>query len=425
MKVLVIGSGGREHALAWRLAESPRVTALYAMPGNPGIAQVADLVPGDPMDFKAVEKFATKNAIDLVVIGPEDPLAAGLADRLIAAGIKVFGPTKDAAQIEADKWFAKELMRQQSVPTAEARSFTDPSAAEEYVRKQGTGVVIKAAGLAKGKGVTIAYRTSDAIEAINRIMRQKDFGAAGERVVIEELLQGPECSILAFVDHKSIYMMEPAQDHKPVEEGDTGPMTGGMGAYTPTPVVTDAMLRAVERDVLVPIVDGLVRDGIKYRGVLYAGLMLTTNGPKVLEFNCRFGDPETQPLMMRLTSDLLEVMLAVADGTLDKVQLKWDPRPAVCVVATSKGYPGKYPTGLPITGIEDADAMRDVKVFHGGTRMEGNQLVTDGGRVLGVTALGDTIAQAQKRAYDAMQKIHFDGMHYRKDIAHQAIKLAR
>ena len=419
---MIIGGGGREHALAWRLAESPRVTALYALPGNPGIAQVADIVPGDPMDFKAVTKAAKQNQIEFVVIGPEDPLAAGLADRLMAEGIKVFGPTKDAAQIEADKWFAKELMRQQAVPTAEARAFTDALAAEEYVRKQGSGVVIKAAGLAKGKGVTVAYRTADALEAIDQIMRKKAFGGAGERVVIEEMLRGPECSILAFVDNKNIYVMEPAQDHKPVEDGDVGPMTGGMGAYSPTPVITDATLRAVERDILVPVVDGLVRDGIKYRGILYAGLMLTQNGPKVLEFNCRFGDPETQPLMMRFRSDLLEVMLAVADGHLDRVELKWDPRPAVCVVATSRGYPGKYATGVPIEGVDDADAMRDVKVFHSGTRLENGQLVTDGGRVLGVTAVGDTIALAQRRAYDAMKKIRFDGMHYRTDIAQQAIK---
>jgi phosphoribosylamine--glycine ligase len=422
MKVLIIGGGGREHALAWRLAESPRVSELFALPGNPGIAQVADLIPGDVMDFKAITKAVTQNKIEFVVIGPEDPLAAGLADHLIAQGVKVFGPTKDAAQIEADKWFAKELMRQQAVPTAEARSFTDPSAAEEYVRKHGGGVVIKAAGLAKGKGVTVAYRTPDAIEAIDQIMRKKAFGGSGERILIEEMLRGPEVSVLAFVDNKNIYVMEPAQDHKPVEDGDVGAMTGGMGAYTPTPVITDSVLRAVERDVLVPIVDGLVRDGIKYRGVLYAGLMLTQNGPKVLEFNCRFGDPETQPLMMRFRGDLLEVMLAVAEGNLDKVQLKWDPRPAVCVVATSKGYPGKYATGVPISGVDDADALHDAKVFHSGTRMEGSELVTDGGRVLGVTALGDTIQQAQKRAYDAMKKIHFDGMHYRTDIAHQAIK---
>jgi phosphoribosylamine--glycine ligase len=423
MKVLLIGSGGREHALAWKLAESPRVTGLYAWPGNPGIAALADTVPGgDVMDFAKIEKFARNNDVGLVVIGPEDPLAAGLADRLIKAGLKVFGPTRDAARLEGDKWFAKELMRHQAVPTAEARSFTDPGAAEEYVRLRDQPLVIKAAGLAKGKGVTVCYRSSDAIETIDQIMRRKAFGDAGGRVVIEEKLAGPECSILAFVDRKSIYVMETSQDHKPVDDGDTGPMTGGMGAYSPTPVVTDKLLASIERDILVPIVDGLVREGIDYRGVLYAGLMLTTNGPKVLEFNCRFGDPETQPLMMRLQSDLLEVMLAVADGRLDQVELKWDPRPALSVVATSKGYPGKYPSGLPITGVADAESMRDVKVFHSGTAEEKGQLVTAGGRVLAVTALGDTIADAQQRAYQAMAKIHFDGMHYRKDIGHWGIR---
>ena len=422
MKVLIIGGGGREHALAWRLAESPRVTGLYAMPGNPGIGQVAELVPGDPMNFSAIEKAARQNAIDLVVVGPEDPLAAGLANHLERAGVRVFGPSKQAAQIEADKWFAKELMRQQAVPTAEARSFTDPGAAEEFVRLRDEPVVIKATGLAKGKGVTVAYRTPDALDAIDRIMRKKEFGDAGGRVVIEELLQGPECSILAFVSNRSIYVMEPAQDHKPVDDGDTGPMTGGMGAYPPTPLVTDKTMSAVERDVLVPIVDGMIREGIKYQGVLFAGLMLTSNGPKVLEFNCRFGDPETQPLMMRFKGDLLEVMLAVVEGKLDNVSLKWDPRPALSVVATSRGYPGKYPIGLPITGVDQADAMRDVKVFHSGTAIQGGKLVTAGGRVLSVTALGDTIGDAQVRAYEAMKHIQFEGMHYRRDIGRQAIR---
>lgn len=423
MKVLLIGNGGREHALAWKLADSPGVSALYALPGNPGTAQVAENVPGDVNDFDTIEAFVRKAGIQLVVIGPEDPLAAGLADRIAAMGVKVFGPNKAAAQLEADKWFAKEIMRHQAIPTAEARSFTDPAAAEEYVRIRNAPCVVKAAGLAKGKGVTVCYRVSDAMETINGIMRKKSFGGAGDRIVIEELLSGPECSILAFVDRRNIYMMEPSQDHKPVDDGDTGPMTGGMGAYSPTPVITDSMLPLIERDILVPVVDGLLREGIEYKGVLYAGLMLTTNGPKVLEFNCRFGDPETQPLMMRLKSDLLEVMLAVTDGTLDQIQLKWDPRPAVCVVATSKGYPGAYPKGLPITGVEKADAMPDVKVFHGGTKTsEGKTLLTDGGRVLNVTALGHTIREAQQRAYRAMEMIHFDGMHYRRDIAHQAIR---
>lgn len=421
MKVLVIGNGAREHALAWKLAASPRVTALYCAPGNPGTAQVADNVPIEVMNFDAIGKFAKSNQIGLVVIGPEDPLAAGLADRLTAAGLRVFGPSQDAARLEADKWFAKELMRHQAIPTAEARTFTDPDAAIEYIQIKDEPLVVKASGLAKGKGVSVCYRASDAIDAIEQTMRKKAFGAAGARVVIEELLTGPECSILAFVDRKNIYVMESAQDHKPVDDGDTGLMTGGMGAYSPTPVVTDEIIAQIERDILVPTVDGLVREGIEYKGVLYAGLMLTQHGPKVLEFNCRFGDPETQPLMMRLQSDLLEVMLAVAEGRLDQVELRWDPRPAMCVVAASGGYPGKYHTGLPITGIADADAMREVKVFQGGTKAEGKSIVTDGGRVLGVTALGDTLAQARQRAYDAMGKIHFEGMHFRKDIGRRAL----
>jgi phosphoribosylamine--glycine ligase len=423
MKVLLIGNGGREHALAWKLAQSPRVTALYALPGNPGTAQFADNVPIDVMNFDAIERFARENEIGLVVVGPEDPLVAGLADRLSGVGIKVFGPTKDGARIEGDKWFAKEIMRQQAIPTAEARSFTDAAAAEEYVKRRDEPVVVKAAGLAKGKGVSVCYRTVDAVEAIDQIMRRKVHGAAGARVVIEELMTGPECSILAFVDRRSIYVMESSQDHKPVDDGDTGPMTGGMGAYSPTPVVTEEMLRAIERDVLVPVVDGLVRDGIDYKGILYAGLMLTTNGPKVLEFNCRFGDPETQPLMMRLKSDLLEVMLAVAEGRLDEMSLEWDPRPALCVVAASGGYPGKYKSGQVISGIEKADAIPEVKVFQAGTKSpDGKQILTDGGRVLSVCALGKTIADAQKRAYDAMKHVHFEGMHYRKDIGHQALR---
>lgn len=421
MNVLLVGSGGREHALAWKIASSPLVDVLYAAPGNPGIAQYAHCVDIGVMQFDAIVKFAKQNEIGLVVIGPEDPLAGGLADRLIAAGIKVFGPNQSAARLEGDKWFAKELMRHQAVPTAEARAFTDPNAAEEYVRLRDNPCVVKATGLAAGKGVSVCYRPQDAIEAIDRIMRNKAFGVAGDRIVIEELLRGPEVSLLAFVDRRNIYIMESAQDHKPVDDGDTGPMTGGMGAYSPTPVVTEAMIRNVERDIIVPVIDGLLRHNIDYRGILYAGLMITPNGPKVLEFNCRFGDPETQPLMMRLKSDLVEVMLAVADGTLDKISLQWDQRPAISVVAASKGYPGSYPKGLPITGIDAADAMADVKVFHAGTAMQNGKLVTSGGRVLAATAMGDTIREAQKRAYEAMGKIHFEGMHFRKDIGHQAV----
>ena len=425
MKVLLVGNGGREHALAWKLAASPRVTALYAAPGNPGIAQVADVLPKTGvMDFAAIEKFVRENRVGLVVIGPEDPLAAGLADRLLAAGVKVFGPTRDAARVEADKWFAKELMRQQSIPTAEARSFTDPAAAEEFLRMRDEPMVVKAAGLAKGKGVSVCYRTSDALDAVNAFMREKVHGEAGGRVVIEELLTGPECSILAFVDRNHIYVMETSQDHKPVDDGDTGPMTGGMGAYSPAPVVTEPILRQIERDILVPAVDGLVREGIEYKGVLYAGVMIDGDGaPWILEYICRFGDPETQPLMMRLRSDLLEVMLAVAEGRLEDVTLKWDERPALAVVAASRGYPGKYATGVPITGMDKADSLSDVKVFQAGTKFgaDGRTVLTDGGRVLSVTALGKTIADAQRRAYQAMGMIQFDGMHYRRDIGWRAV----
>jgi phosphoribosylamine--glycine ligase len=422
MKVLLVGNGGREHALAWKLRQSPQVSGLYCAPGNPGMAQIAECVPIGVGQSDQIVRFARDQNVELVVIGPEDPLAAGLTDRLVEAGITVFGPNKQAAQIEADKWFSKELMRHQAVPTAEARSFHDAHAAIEYVRTRNEPCVIKAAGLAKGKGVSVCHRTSDALEAIDRMMKQKVFGEAGSRIVVEELLRGPECSILAFVSGRTLYVMESAQDHKPIDDGDTGPMTGGMGAYSPTPVITDVILKHIERDIFVPVLDGLAREGIEYRGVLYAGLMLTANGPKVLEFNCRFGDPETQPLMMRLKSDLVEVLLAVAQGRLEQVNLEWDRRPALCVVASSKGYPGGYETGLPISGIDEADAMPDVKVFHGGTARREGRLVTDGGRVLAVTALGDTIAEAQARVYQAMTQISFAGMHYRRDIGHHAIR---
>ncbi len=422
MKVLLIGGGGREHALAWKLSSSSLVTGLYALPGNPGISQIAECVPLLVNDYKRIERFIRNNQIEFVVIGPEEPLAAGMGDAIRAMGVKCFGPSKEAARIEADKWFAKELMRHQAIPTAEARLFTDPALAEEYARVHDGPLVIKAAGLAKGKGVSVCLSTQDALEAINSIMRHHAFGEAGARILIEERLQGPEVSILAFIDGQSIYLMEPSQDHKRVGDGDVGPMTGGMGAYSPTEAISEHELQQIESTVLVPVIDGLMREGIDYRGVLYAGLMLTPAGPKVLEFNCRFGDPETQPLMVRLKSDLMEVLLAVTDRRLDEVELEWDPRPSVCVVATSAGYPGTYKTGLPITGLEQADALQDVKVFHGGTKLVDGKIVTDGGRVLSVTAVGGDVAQARQRAYQAMSLIHFDGMQYRHDIGLQAIR---
>ena len=422
MKILIIGSGGREHALAWKLDQSPQVDRIFAMPGNPGIAQVADCINVEVTDFAKIERFAKENAIDLVIIGPEDPLALGLTDRLQKAGLRVFGPSQEAAQLEGDKWFAKELMRHQAVPTAEARSFTNADAAEQYVKMKGAPLVVKASGLAKGKGVSVCYKVEHAVDAINNAMRKKVFGDAGARVVVEEYMTGPEVSVMAFVDRRNIYLMETAQDHKTIDEGDTGPMTGGMGAYSPTPVLSPQILADSERQVLVPVLDGLRRDGIEYRGVLYAGMMLTTGGPRVLEFNCRFGDPETQPLMMRLKTDLADVLNAVVDGKLDQIKLDWDKRPAISVVMSSHGYPGKTRTGDVITGIDRADAMPDVKVFHSGTAETDGDLVTAGGRVLAVTALGDTLADAQKRCYAAVEQIKFDGAHYRRDIARRAMR---
>jgi phosphoribosylamine--glycine ligase len=368
------------------------------------------------MDFRKVVEFCKKNDVGLVVVGPEDPLAGGIVDALKEAGIRAFGPTKAGAELEGDKWFAKELMRAQNIPTAEARSFTSAKAAIEYVENRGAPIVVKATGLAKGKGVTVAYRVEDAVDAINASLVKKNFGDAGNRVVIEECMTGPEVSVLAFISGNTIYAMPPCQDHKPIDEGNTGPMTGGMGAICPTPTIDAKTLDQIQTEVFVPILDGLRRDGIDYRGVLYAGMMLTPGGPRVLEFNCRFGDPETQPLMMRLKNDLLDVLNAVVDGTLHEVELEWDQRPAISVIASSKGYPGAYETGETITGIADADAMADVKVFHSGTRRYGADVQTHGGRVLAVTALGDTPEKARERAYEAMKKIKFNGMHYRRDI---------
>jgi len=421
MRILLVGGGGREHALAWKMAQSPRCDRMFAAPGNPGIAQHAECVELKADDIEGLTQFAAENAVDLVVVGPEDPLALGLADAVREAGILCFGPSKDAARIEADKAYAKELMRAAAVPTAEARIFSDFRAAKDYVLSRDHGVAVKAAGLAKGKGVFVCPEPYQAVRPLEQIMREGAFGAAGEKVLIEELLTGQEATVLALCDGKTIFTLEPLQDHKPVGDGDTGPNTGGMGAYSPVPILDDAMLARIEREILVPVVDAMRRDFGRYEGVLYAGLMFTPAGPKVLEFNCRFGDPECQPVMMRLKGDLVAAMAAVAEHRLAEVDLAWDPRPAVCVVMASGGYPDAYEKGSEITGIDAADALDDVKVFHAGTAMQDGKLVNSGGRVLGVTALGETIAAAQKRAYEAVGKIHWDGCYYRKDIAAKAL----
>jgi phosphoribosylamine--glycine ligase len=422
MKVLLVGSGGREHAIAWKLGQSKLLSKLFIAPGNPGTAACGLNVPIRAGDTKALVDFAVSEKIGLVVIGPEDPLAAGLVDTLEAAGVKAFGPSREASRLEADKAFAKHLMRSSSISTAEARVFDDYEEAKTYIASRDEAVVVKAAGLAKGKGVFVCDDPSEGILAAEKIMVQKVFGSAGARIVVEDKLIGEEASILAFVDGNSVYLMESSQDHKPIGEGDTGPNTGGMGAYSPAPVVTDDVLDRITRQILVPVVDGMDRNGTPYKGVLYAGIMITAAGPRVLEFNVRFGDPETQPILARLKGDFLEVLLAVCEGRLDGICLEWDPRPAVCVVIASGGYPDAYEKGKVITGLDEAGSVPDVTVFHAGTAAVDGSIVTAGGRVLGVTALGDSIAQAQARAYEAVDMIRFEGAYCRRDIAYRAIK---
>jgi len=420
MNVLLVGSGGREHAIAWKLAQS-MTGRLYIAPGNPGTAMCGTNVDIGSNDIAGLVDFAKTENIGLAVIGPEDPLAAGAVDAFTEAGIKAFGPGKGAARLEADKTFAKKIMRANAIPTAESRIFDDFSDAKAYIASRDEAVVVKAAGLAKGKGVFVCNDPADGILAAEKIMRNHIFGAAGAKIIVEDKLLGQEASILAFVDGKSIYVLESSQDHKPVGDGDTGPNTGGMGAYSPAPVVTEQLMDQIIKEVLVPTVDGMNRNDTPYKGVLYAGIMLTQGGPRVLEFNVRFGDPETQPILMRLKSNLLEVMLAVCDGCLEQVALEWDPRPAVCVVMASGGYPGDYEKGKKISGLAQADRLKDVVVFHAGTADKDGDIVTAGGRVLGVTALGDTIADAKERAYQATGTINFDGAYYRRDIADKAI----
>jgi len=422
MKILVIGSGGREHALAWKLAQSKQCTKLYAAPGNPGIARVAECVPLKVDDAEGLLKFAQKAKIDLVVIGPEKPLIDGLADRMRAAGIRVFGPSREAAQVEGSKAWSKRVMTHFAVPTAEYRTFDHATDALHYVDNHEEPLVVKASGIAAGKGVFVCKNQDEARHAVETIMKDKAFGQAGDTVVIEERLVGEEASILALVDESSIYLLDSSQDHKAALDGDQGPNTGGMGAYSPAPVVTDRVLSQIEREILVPMVHGMKTEGAPYQGLLYAGVMVTAGGPKVLEFNARFGDPETQPLLVRLKSDLVEVCLATIENRLADINLEWDPRPAVCVVMASGGYPDAYEKGKEITGIAAAEALGDVVVFHAGTQAEGGKLYTDGGRVLGVTALGDDLVAARDRAYEAVRCIRFHRAHYRTDIAVKAIR---
>jgi len=420
VNILVIGSGGREHAIVWSLARSSRVTKLYCAPGNAGIAQIAECVPIGVMEFDKLVRFAKDNAIDLVVVGPDDPLAAGIVDAFGEAGIPAFGPTKAAAEIEGSKIFMKNLLRKYNIPTARYETFDDYETALAYLRKQQPPIVVKADGLAAGKGVTVARTMEEAEEALRGMMVDKVFGASGTRVVIEEYLEGQEMSILSFVDGVTVRPMVPAQDHKPVFDGDRGPNTGGMGTYTPLPHIDPAVIEEAVERIIKPTAAAMVKEGRPFRGVLFAGLMATKDGPKVIEFNARMGDPETQVVLPRLKTDLLEIILAAMDGKLDQAEIEWSDEAAVCVILASGGYPGSYPKGLPIEGIDKAEAAGAL-VFHAGTALKDGGFVTNGGRVLGVVGRGRDIEEARNRAYEACGMIRFEGMHYRKDIAAKAL----
>jgi len=422
MKILVVGSGGREHALAWKLAQSKSCTKLFAAPGNPGIAQVGQCVPLKADDLDGLLGFAKKEGIDLTLVGPEQALTLGIVDKFQKAGLRIFGPNREAAQVEGSKAWSKTVMMHHAVPTAEFRAFQRAADAFRYIDNHEEPLVVKASGLAAGKGVFVCKDQAEARRAVELVMKEKTFGDAGRTVVIEERLVGEEASILALVDESSIYMLESSQDHKAAYDGDQGPNTGGMGATSPAPVVSDRIQAQIEREILVPMVHGMKTEGAPYQGLLYAGIMVTAGGPKVLEFNARFGDPEAQPLLVRLKSDLVEILEATIDNRLDQITLEWDERPAVCVVMASGGYPDKYEKGKEITGLQAADAMQDVIVFHAGTHEEGGKLYTDGGRILGVTALGATLSDARDRAYDAVRAIKFHRAHWRTDIGAKAIR---
>jgi phosphoribosylamine--glycine ligase len=422
MKVLVVGGGGREHALVWKIADSPLVDRIFCAPGNAGIAQSADCVDIEASDVLRLRRFARENAVDLTVVGPETPLVKGIVDAFQSSGLRTFGPTRQAARLEGSKVFAKHLMQRHGIPTAPFRTFTAPERATSYMEMVGPPLVVKADGLAAGKAAIVCRTLKEAFEAVDRIMVRREFGDSGDQIVVESFLSGEEASMIAFTDGRTIAVLPSSQDHKAIFDNDEGPNTGGMGAYSPAPVVTDQVAARVEREVLVQTIHAMNREDKPYRGTLYAGIMVTDDGPQVLEFNCRLGDPETQPLLMRLQSDLVPVLLASLDGTLEDADIRWDPRPAICVVMAAGGYPGAYQKGFPIEGLEDAATMPDVVVFHAGTALDEGRAVTAGGRVLGVTARGDTIQEARDRAYAAVKKVHFEKAYYRTDIARRAIE---
>ncbi|WP_319256121.1 phosphoribosylamine--glycine ligase [Desulfosarcina sp.] len=421
MKVLVVGGGGREHALVWKIAQSPRVKKIFCAPGNAGMVKLANCVPIGAAEIDKLLAFARDEKIDLTVVGPEDPLSKGIVDQFEGAGMRVFGASQKAARIESSKSFAKAIMEKYGIPTAKGRTFTRLAQAQTYVKKMGAPLVVKADGLAAGKGVIVCSTEKMALDALKQIMVDREFGEAGDQVVVEECLVGEEASFLAFTDGKTVLPLPSSQDHKPVFDDDKGLNTGGMGAYSPAPVVDGYLHQRIMNEVMIPMVKGMAAEGCPYKGVLYAGLMIDRDTIKVLEFNGRFGDPEAQPLLVRLQNDIIPVIEAIIDERLDTCRLETDPRASVCVVMASGNYPGKYKKGLEITGIDAANRMRDVVVFHAGTRLEGKRILSDGGRVLGVTALGDTVELAIKKAYQAVAKINWKNVHYRTDIGKKAL----
>ena len=421
MKILVIGSGGREHALVWKISQSPKVTKLFCAPGSAAIGELAQCVTINPEQIETLASFAEEEKIDLTVVGPELPLTLGISDIFESRDLKIFGPNKAAAQLEGSKTFAKEILQQNNIPTAIFGSFTDQAAARQHIERHPAPYVIKADGLAAGKGVVISPTIDDALDVVDKMLGQKVFGAAGEKVVIEEFLEGEEASFMVLTDGEHIIPLASSQDHKRVFDNDQGPNTGGMGAYSPTPVVTTALQKRIFVEILNPLLAGLKKKQITYRGVIYVGLMITQNGPKVLEFNARFGDPECQPIMMRLKSDLVSLLEATIEGKLNQAQPEWYDDPAVCVVLSARGYPGPYDKGNEIHGLDKLRHWDKGFVFHAGTAKENGRWITSGGRVLGVTARGRDIENAVKNAYSAVSQISWEGMHYRKDIALRAI----
>ncbi len=421
MKVLVVGGGGREHALVWKIAQSPLVTKVYCAPGNPGIAQLAECVAIKAEEIDVLLDFARAEAIDLTVVGPEAPLTLGIVDRFQEAGLDIFGPNQAAAQLEGSKDFSKALMARYDIPTAAYRTFSDRDQAVAYIREQGAPIVVKADGLAAGKGVVVAMNEDEAVAAVDNIMVAGAFGEAGSKVVIEEFMEGEEASFFAFTDGRNILPLASSQDHKRISDGDQGPNTGGMGAYSPAPVVTDELYEQIVEKIVRPTIDGMAKDGCPYVGILYVGLMIADGKARVVEYNARFGDPEAQPLLMRLKSDIVPVMQACARGQLTQDRLEWLDKAAVCVVMASGGYPADYEKGFPISGLEEAAAIEDLVVFHAGTALKDGQIVNSGGRVLGVTGLGRTVAEAIDKAYAGVEKISWQGVQYRRDIGQKAL----